>query len=151
MVSSHWQLPVFVYCRHARRKSPLVLPRASLGLGLWPPAPPRGVSGLSIGTWCWRTFPCRCLHQSPPRSLGVSGKPGTGSCSLLSHHHHHHRCCSSSANVNAGIWSSTYLRNPLGPPASRQFCQPGWRSCRGRCWQMGRHEQTQGFPEDTKE
>ena len=48
---------------------PSVLLHASSGHGQWPPAPQRGVWGLSSGTWCWRTSPCRCQHRSQPQSL----------------------------------------------------------------------------------
>ena len=46
--------------------------------------------------------------------------------------------------------SSTHLRIPQARLASAQSCQPGWRSCRGRCWQRGRRGRRQESPVDQR-
>lgn len=45
----------------------------------------------------------------------------------------------------------TYPQSPPVQLASKLFYLPRWRSCHGRCWQTGRHGQTQGFPADSND
>lgn len=50
------------------------------------------------------------------------------------------------AKGEAVCFSSTYPQIPLGRPASGLSYQPGWRSCRGRCWRKVRRGRKRGFP-----